>query len=76
MATQIGEGKSLTELVISWEALPESFQLEDEPVENTSQPILAGALLLKFQFSGLYFYELESKLFDLFENFRRCDDFL
>ena len=44
MATQIGEGKSLTELVISWEALPENFQLEDEPVENTSQPILAGAL--------------------------------
>lgn len=32
--------------------------------------------LLKFQFSGLYFYELESKLFDLFLDFRRCDGYL
>jgi Uma2 family endonuclease len=52
MATQIGEGKSLTELVISWEALPESFQLEDEPVENTSQPILAGALRESLELAG------------------------
>jgi hypothetical protein len=52
MATQIGEGKSLTELVISWEALPENFQLEDEPVENTSQPILAGALRESLEIAG------------------------
>jgi hypothetical protein len=52
MATQIGEGKSLTELVISWSALPENFQLEDEPVENTSQPILAGALRESLELAG------------------------
>ncbi len=44
MATQIGEAKSSIELVISWEALPADFHLEDEPVENTGQPLLAGAL--------------------------------
>lgn len=44
MATQVSEMKSSTELVISWEPLPDDFQLEDEPVENTEQPILAGAL--------------------------------
>ncbi len=44
MAIQLSEAKSQTELVISWEALPKDFQLEDEPVENTDQPLLAGAL--------------------------------
>jgi hypothetical protein len=31
-------------MVISWEALPDDFKLEDDPVENTGQPLLAGAL--------------------------------
>jgi Putative restriction endonuclease len=31
-------------LEIAWEPLPAGFQLEDEPVENTGQPLLAGAL--------------------------------
>lgn len=44
MVTQLGETKLAYELVISWEALPKDFQLEDEPVENTGQPLLAGAL--------------------------------
>ncbi|WP_088243064.1 Uma2 family endonuclease [Calothrix rhizosoleniae] len=52
MVTQFGEPKSLAELVISWEPLPEDFQLEDEPVENTSQPILAGALRESLELAG------------------------
>ncbi|MEA5616595.1 Uma2 family endonuclease [Cronbergia sp. UHCC 0137] len=44
MSALLSESKSATELVISWEALPDDFQLEDEPVENTGQPLLAGAL--------------------------------
>ncbi|MGM3308713.1 Uma2 family endonuclease [Anabaena sp. WFMT] len=52
MATQISEIKSTTEPVISWEALPDDFQLEDEPVENTGQPILAGALRESLEIAG------------------------
>jgi Uma2 family endonuclease len=52
MATQLGEVKSSTELIISWEALPADFQLEDEPVENTGQPLLAGALRESLEISG------------------------
>ncbi|MBD2383880.1 Uma2 family endonuclease [Cylindrospermum sp. FACHB-282] len=52
MTTQISEIKSPTELVISWEALPDDFQLEDEPVENTGQPILAGALRESLEIAG------------------------
>ena len=52
MATQIGGIKSSTELVITWEALPEDFQLEDEPVENTGQPLLAGALRESLEIFG------------------------
>jgi hypothetical protein len=29
---------------ITWEPLPPGFRLEDEPVENTGQPLIAGAL--------------------------------
>jgi Uma2 family endonuclease len=52
MATQISEKKSPSELVITWEALPHDFQLEDEPVENTGQPILAGALKESLEIAG------------------------
>lgn len=52
MATQLSQAKSPTELVISWEALPKDFQLEDEPVENTGQPLLAGALRESLEISG------------------------
>jgi Uma2 family endonuclease len=52
MATQVSEAKSSTELVISWEPLPEDFELEDEPVDNTGQPILAGALSESLEISG------------------------
>ena len=29
---------------VTWEKLPSDFQLEEEPVENTGQPLIAGAL--------------------------------
>jgi hypothetical protein len=52
MATLLSETKSQTGLVILWEALPDDFQLEDEPVENTGQPLLAGALRESLEISG------------------------
>jgi Uma2 family endonuclease len=52
MATQLREKKSSPELIITWEALPNDFQLEDEPVENTGQPILAGALRESLEIAG------------------------
>ncbi len=54
MATLLNETKSpSTGLVISWETLPDGFQLEDEPVDNTGQPLLAGALRESLEISGL-----------------------
>jgi hypothetical protein len=56
MATQLSEPttapKTVKQLVISWEALPDDFQLEDEPVENTGQPLLAGALRESLEIAG------------------------
>lgn len=37
---------------ITWEKLPEDFQLEDEPVENNGQPLLAGALREILELAG------------------------
>jgi hypothetical protein len=31
-------------LTVTWEKLPDDFQLEEKPVENTGQPLIAGAL--------------------------------
>ncbi|MBO3457799.1 Uma2 family endonuclease [Aetokthonos hydrillicola Thurmond2011] len=52
MTSRLSETKPQTELIIKWEALPKDFQLEDEPVENTSQPLLAGALRESLEISG------------------------
>ncbi len=52
MVTQLSETKAQTELRIKWEPLPKDFQLEDEPVENTGQPLLAGALRESLEISG------------------------
>lgn len=30
--------------VITWEALPDDFKLEEKPVENTAEPLIAGTL--------------------------------
>jgi len=51
MATQLEQTKA-PQLVISWAALPDDFQLEDEPVENAGQPLLAGALRKSLEISG------------------------
>jgi len=52
MATLLSETKSPPGLVISWEALPDNFPLEDEPVDNTGQPLLAGALRESLEITG------------------------
>ncbi|WP_414576083.1 Uma2 family endonuclease [Anabaena sp. CCY 9402-a] len=52
MVTQLSATNPQAQLVITWEALPKDFQLEDEPVENTGQPILAGALRESLEISG------------------------
>lgn len=53
MATQLREAKSSTGLVITWEALPDDYQLEDEPVESTGHPLVAGALRESLEIYGL-----------------------
>ena len=44
VATPISTAPQLSTIAISWEAVPEDFILEEEPVENTAQPLIAGAL--------------------------------
>lgn len=39
-------------LVITWETLPTNFILEDEPVESTAQPLIAGALRESLELIG------------------------
>ncbi|MBD2103646.1 Uma2 family endonuclease [Leptolyngbya sp. FACHB-261] len=39
-------------LTITWEKLPEDFPLEEEPVENTGQPLIAGALREALELAG------------------------
>jgi Uma2 family endonuclease len=52
MVTQVGEVKASKELVITWEALPDDFELEDDPVDNIGQPVLAAALTESLEISG------------------------
>ncbi|WP_295613369.1 Uma2 family endonuclease [Chamaesiphon sp. GL140_3_metabinner_50] len=40
------------EPIVTWEPLPKDFQLEDEPVENDGQPLIAGALRESLELSG------------------------
>jgi Uma2 family endonuclease len=39
--------------IVTWEPLPKDFQLEDDPVENDGQLLLAGALRESLELSGL-----------------------
>ncbi len=39
-------------LILRWEALPEDFKLDDEPVENVGQPLIAGALRESLELAG------------------------
>jgi len=52
VATPIPTVAELSKVTISWEALPEDFILEEEPVENTAQPLIAGALRESLELSG------------------------
>ncbi|MCU0542866.1 MAG: Uma2 family endonuclease [Oscillatoriaceae cyanobacterium Prado104] len=45
--------KITPELKISWEKLPDDFILEEEPVENIDQPLLAAALREILEIAGL-----------------------
>ncbi len=44
VATQDSTVPKMATLTVTWEKLPDDFQLEEEPVENTGQPLIAGAL--------------------------------
>jgi Uma2 family endonuclease len=52
MVIQVNKAQSITELVITWEPLPKDFELEDDPVDNEGQPLLAGALRESLELSG------------------------
>jgi Putative restriction endonuclease len=53
MIAQLGTAKINHEQIVTWEPLPKDFQLEDNPVENDGQPLLAGALRESLELSGL-----------------------
>jgi Putative restriction endonuclease len=44
MIAQLGTPRINHECIVTWEPLPKDFKLEDNPVENDGQPLLAGAL--------------------------------
>ncbi len=44
--------RPLTTLTITWEKLPDGVPLEEEPVENTGQPLIAGALRESLELAG------------------------
>ncbi|WP_008312117.1 Uma2 family endonuclease [Leptolyngbya sp. PCC 6406] len=44
--------QSLFSPTVTWKALPDDFPLADEPVENTSQPLIAGALRESLELAG------------------------
>lgn len=52
VATQEETSLNLVNPKISWEKLPDDFQLEEEPVENTGQPLIAGALRESLELVG------------------------
>ncbi len=52
MVTVLNPTKLPTGMAIAWEPLPDNFHLEDEPVDNTGQPLLAGALWESLEIAG------------------------
>jgi Putative restriction endonuclease len=52
MISQLGTATINSEPIVTWEPLPRDFQLEDNPVENDGQPLLAGALRESLELSG------------------------
>jgi hypothetical protein len=53
MIARIDTAKINHEQIVTWEPLPKDFQLEDDPVDNDGQPLLAGALRESLELSGL-----------------------
>ncbi len=53
MIAQLGTAGINHESIVTWEPLPKDFQLEDNPVDNDGQPLLAGALRESLELSGL-----------------------
>jgi Uma2 family endonuclease len=53
MIAQLGTARINHECTVTWEPLPKDFQLEDNPVENDGQPLLAGALRESLELSSL-----------------------
>jgi Putative restriction endonuclease len=52
MIAQLITPKTNHEPLVTWEPLPKDFQLEDDPVDNDGQPLLAGALRESLELSG------------------------
>jgi Uma2 family endonuclease len=52
MIARLGSIETNHEPIVTWEPLPKDFQLEDDPVENDGQPLLAGALRESLELSG------------------------
>jgi hypothetical protein len=52
MITQLGTARINHKQIVTWEPLPKDFQLEDNPVENDGQPLLAGALRESLELNG------------------------
>ncbi|MFB2939337.1 Uma2 family endonuclease [Aerosakkonemataceae cyanobacterium BLCC-F154] len=52
VTTQRNQGNQLATLTVTWEKLPDDFKLEDNPVENTGQPLIAGALRESLELVG------------------------
>ena len=53
MIAQLVTASINNESIVTWEPLPKDFKLEDDPVENDGQPLLAGALRESLELSGL-----------------------
>ncbi len=52
MIAQLDTSKIDGKQIVTWEPLPKDFKLEDDPVENDGQPLLAGALRESLELSG------------------------
>lgn len=49
VATQAHPVPKMATLTVIWDKLPDDFKLKDKPVDNTDQPLLAGALRKAFE---------------------------
>ena len=52
VATQHDPVPKMATLTVTWEKLPDDCQLEEQPVENTGQPLIAGALRETLELMG------------------------